>query len=431
MDKHKIYVNLNIIQWNARSIKKKTKAFENLLLKEKIHTAALSETWLHTSTEFNIKNYNVFRIDRESEWGGVAILTHKSIQAQAYDVISCNPGIEIVCVKILNCDCVEYVLSLYCPQDTTTTQNDWDQILSLFNSKTLILGDFNGHHCSWSYKTDRRGTQIFDAIFDNHFAYLNTDEHTRLQMVEGSLRLSSPDLSLVSLDISSKFFWSVTNETLGSDHRVIKLTTQLELDRNLLSKRNFKKANWAAYTSYLEEEFKTFQISHDLQEAYDRFIEYLNKAAKLHIPLIKINLNPETKFLPKPYWNSELSKSVAVRRLALGKLRRNPTPDNLTNLQDSIRESLKLLREVSSVSWCDFCSSLDQSSTVGEIWQKMRWMKGQRALKKCIDNKLADKLLNSLTPDFTCPPTPNLASQNQHLECEITVNEMNKSGKSR
>ncbi|CAG5012491.1 unnamed protein product [Parnassius apollo] len=38
--------------------------------------------------------------------------------------------------------------------------------------------------------------------------------------------------------------------------------------------------------------------------------------------------DPTQHFSPKVYWNTNLSKSVAERRLALALFRKNPTPDN-------------------------------------------------------------------------------------------------------
>lgn len=101
MDKTK-KLQLNIIQWNAQSIKTKLTSFEHLLSTDKIHIAALCETWLDSNFHFRIKEYNVFRKDRQDGYGGVAIVTHRSIRAQFKDLKSSNPGIEVICVKILN-----------------------------------------------------------------------------------------------------------------------------------------------------------------------------------------------------------------------------------------------------------------------------------------------------------------------------------------
>jgi ribonuclease HI len=429
MDKgpKKVCINLNICQWNARSIKPKHREFENLLAQEKVHIIALSETWLEPDSDFTIKNYNIFRKDRDSAYGGVAILTHKSIRAKAHVGPLCtNPDIECICVKISNCSHLENFISVYCPSDVRTTQNEWDHIFSCFNRKTVILGDFNGHHSSWSYKTETRGLQIFNSILENNYAFLNTGEHTRFQLVNGDIRSSSPDLSLASLDIAATFVWSVMKESLGSDHQIIKLYTPLTMNLDLTKKRNFKRADWAAYSAEVNELLSNISVPNDPQNAYNCFVECLYKAAEKHIPIIKVCHNPENKFKPRPYWNPELSKAVARRRLALAEFRRNPTPNNLISLQERISEAQKLIRNAQGESWRTFCSNLNESTSASAVWRHMRWLKGCRSPRRSIDAERAYTLLQSLAPDCVSPPKPTWVSQNDKLEVNITVSEMEK-----
>ncbi|CAH0724590.1 unnamed protein product, partial [Brenthis ino] len=139
------------------------------------------------------------------------------------------------------------------------------------------------------------------------------------------------------------------------------------------AQRNFKKADWKSYTELLERLFLEFNVSNDLQHLYDSFVEIMYLAADIYIPYIITCNNPCSKFTPRPYWNQNLSKSVAERRLALAKFRRNPIPDNLTDLQDKIRLSQLRMRNARSHSWQNMCSSVDESLSLGEVWKKMQW----------------------------------------------------------
>ncbi|CAH2109015.1 unnamed protein product [Euphydryas editha] len=58
-------------------------------------------------------------------------------------------------------------------------------------------------------------------------------------------------------------------------------------------------------------------IHEELQEAYNLFIDEINKAAGKSIPYVKISQDPCSKFTPRPYWNTKLSKAIAERQLAL------------------------------------------------------------------------------------------------------------------
>lgn len=418
-------IKLNIIQWNAQSLRSKLIAFEQFLSQEKIHIAALSETWLTPDISIKVNGYNIYRKDRDGGWGGVAILVHKSIKAVQFNIDSINSGIEMLGIRLYNCDQIQNLISLYCaPLPLRTTQRDWDHLLSTLSSKTLILGDFNGHHTNWSYKTDQRGSQIFDALIDSSFITLNNGQHTRLKLVNNALQKSSPDLSLSSSDIALRLNWVTLSETLGSDHLIIKITSCFNSSTDITKKRNFKLADWSAYKEILESTFTNFVMTNDLQLSYNRFVDYLNIAADSHIPYIKINPNPQSKFAPKPYWNVSISKIVAERRLALSKFRRNPTPNNLTCLQKKVSEAQLIIRKAKDKAWHDYCSSIDASTSQSELWRKLKWFKGYNAPRSHIDKDKANQLLQSLTPDYARPPDPIFTSCNYKLGIPILKQEV-------
>lgn len=417
-------VEINVFQWNAQSLKPKQLAFEHILTESRVLIAVISETWLDPDSRLKINNYNVFRNDREDNYGGICILTHKSITAQICNFIHPNIDIQILQVRVFNCKNIENLVAIYCPQWVQTRRTDWDSIFSQFNNKTLILGDFNAHHITWSYKTDFRGSQIYDSITDSNFLSLNDGSSTRIKLVAGNLQQSAPDISFSTSDIACNFNWQVTNETLGSDHLIIKISSSNMFSPNFLNKRNFKSADWDAYKSYLEEYFTQFNLSGGPQYLYDNFLNHINNAADSYIPKIKINLNPSSKFLSKPYWSPTLSQSVAKRRLALSKFRKNPTPLNLTALKNCIRESQKLIRKAVSDSWKQFCNSVDECTSTTEMWRKMKWLKGNRVQNTYIDENKCGALLNSLCPAYVSPPKPLFNSVNLKLECAITLHEL-------
>ncbi|CAG5013539.1 unnamed protein product [Parnassius apollo] len=153
-------------------------------------------------------------------------------------------------------------------------------------------------------------------------------------------------------------------------------------------------------SSVIEEECAHFEISSNPQEAYDDFITLLFKAAEASIPFIKICLNRKANFIPKPYWNPDLSHAVAERRLALKTFRQNPTPANLNRLQEKTRKAQKLIRNAKSKGWWEFCTSLNEISSASEMWRKMQWLKGYRSAKPQIEKSIAESLLCNLTPDY-------------------------------
>ncbi|KAA5640977.1 hypothetical protein F3G58_33980, partial [Pseudomonas aeruginosa] len=139
--------------------------------------------------------------DRCDGYGGVSIFCHKSIRSQLKQT-NINSGIEIISVRLFNCNYLESIIGIYCPQSVRTTRRDWEAIFSQFTSNTLILGDFNAQHLTWSYKTDSRGSQLFDIVNECNLISLNDGSHTRIKLVAGNLQCSSPDISFASPDIA-------------------------------------------------------------------------------------------------------------------------------------------------------------------------------------------------------------------------------------
>lgn len=416
---------MNIIQWNAGSLEPKLRNLELILSREKIHLAFISETWLSEEDTIRISQYNIFRADREDSYGGVCAITHKSVKITQASHSIRNSEIETLVLKVLNVTGLKNIIIIYCPPSARTTQQDWSHIFELYTSETIIVGDMNGHHTLWSGKNDKRGEYIYQAMFDNDYICLNDGNHTRIRMVNGVLQQSSPDISFASTDIATNFSWSSTNETLGSDHTLIKIRMGFEKSGIHIKKRNFKEAHWDQYTEMLEETFESFSLSGDTQNCYDSFIGAIQSAADSTIPWTKISEDPDTHFKPKPYWNSELSKVIAERRLALAKVRRNPTPDNYKTYKEKLEQAAAHTKRARFEGWAEFCSSVDHETSSADMWRKMRWMKGQTSRNAAVDPSVAENLLHSLTPDSVEEPLPTLSMLPQSiLENSVTLAEL-------
>lgn len=107
---HKNETNINLFQWNSQSLRPKLCSFADLLARENIHIAIISESWLDSESDMTISGYNVYRTDRWDGYGGVAIIVHKSIQAHIHPIYINNTGIEVVCIKLANCKELEHIV---------------------------------------------------------------------------------------------------------------------------------------------------------------------------------------------------------------------------------------------------------------------------------------------------------------------------------
>lgn len=415
---------LNLLQWNAQSLKPKLEEFQLLLLQEHVHIALISETWLAPEFRLNINQYNVYRRDRDDSYGGIAIITHKSIKAQELSVSVNNIGIEILCLRLINGGILEFITLIYCPSSVRTTQAEWDQVFSMFNKKCIILGDFNAHHTDWSYKDDCRGKQIHESALEFGFVSVNDGQPTRLKLVNGRLQKSSPDITFASADVAINCDWSALSENLGSDHIFIKIKIKYQDQLHVSKTRNYKLADWNTYKNIISEHLLHPQERKDVQGLYDYFIQQINRAADNSIPLKKICYSPSNNFRPKGYWCQSISKLVGERRLALTKFRKNPTPINLNNLEAKILEARRAIQKAKSKDWQTFCNSIDHTLSVSQMWNKMRWVKGYKRSKVYVSLESQSELLCSLTPDYVMPPPPCFTSVNQSLESEFSMGEM-------
>ncbi|KAJ2951969.1 hypothetical protein O0L34_g4231 [Tuta absoluta] len=430
MDRSKIKLfKINLLQWNAQSIRPKLTCLEDLLCREKIHIAMISETWLDSMTMLTVSGYNIYRHDRDDGYGGVAIMTHKSIQSHQSILKLRNSGIEVVHVKLLNCPDLHDIVSVYCPSSINTTSADWEELFAKFCSKSLVAGDFNGHHKSWCSRTDSRGTQLWDAALEYGLTFLNDGAATRVKMVDGLLQQSSPDISFTSSDISFKFDWNVANENLGSDHLLVKIRLNYLDSPHYVRKRNLKLAKWNKYTHILTDSFSKIIFNQDsspssIQDMYDLLVKEINKAADHSIPCYKICNNPCSTFVSKPYWGPNLSLLVAQRRLALKDFRRNPIPGNLSRFETKVEECLREFKKAKSESWHEFCDTIDEEMTPSDLWGKMRWMKGYKRKKAHFSDEKQIELLKSLTPDLVTLDKPMFTSPKSPLEIAFTIQEL-------
>ncbi|KAF9797143.1 hypothetical protein SFRURICE_019628, partial [Spodoptera frugiperda] len=413
-----------LFDWNARSLMPKRNEFELLIAQEKAHIALVTETWLEPDTHFNVSGYNTLRRDRPDGYGGLAILIHKSIKVQQCSTYINNPGIEIMSVNLVNCNEIKNIVLVYCPSSVRTCLSDWEQIFSLFSSKCIIAGDFNGHHATWSSKTDARGIQLYDTALDSGFISLNDGNAA---LVDGVAQNTSPDVTFVSTDLSVLLGWRIINENLGSDHLFIKISYKYNSSLNpvvTIKKRNFKLAKWSNYSEALENSLIQTVVPRNVQSLYDNFIEQLNKAADENIPFIKLNSNPSNGFRPKSYWNPNLSRLVAQRRLALKIFRRNPTPNNLSVLEHKTEVAKKAISQEKSKDWRNYCSSVNEQTSSSEMWKRMGWIKGRVSPRLSVSNEHKVELLCSLAPDYVYPKQQQFNSNNAVLEDKFTLQEM-------
>lgn len=91
---------LKILNWNANGLRAKVGELIHFLNKHKIDLAVLTETKLDPNFNLKIRNYNIFRYDRNMRGGGVAILTKNCLPCKLLPHI--NSNIENISIMLEN-----------------------------------------------------------------------------------------------------------------------------------------------------------------------------------------------------------------------------------------------------------------------------------------------------------------------------------------
>lgn len=87
-----------VIEWNSKELKHKTPELTHYLQSQDIDIALSTETILNESDKTNITNYEIYRNDRPTYGGRVAIIIKQSVTHVLIQHL--NTNLEIIGIKI-------------------------------------------------------------------------------------------------------------------------------------------------------------------------------------------------------------------------------------------------------------------------------------------------------------------------------------------
>lgn len=165
--------------WNAQGIVSTLKKvqLEILAAQQKIDIILLCETFLNTHNEFSLRNYKVYRHDRATHGGGVAIAVKEHIKHTIFPIAK-TKSIENISIELSIANSSTIVTAAYSPKYVPQFANDI-KILTSNNHPFILLGDLNAEHVTWNCNNNNTaGNALFALQLIEPFLIFNTNEHT-------------------------------------------------------------------------------------------------------------------------------------------------------------------------------------------------------------------------------------------------------------
>ncbi|CAF0956272.1 unnamed protein product [Didymodactylos carnosus] len=167
-------------------------------------------------------NYNISWEKRTNKWGGVLVAVHRSIPVQKVEVFQ-----HIKNVIVLDIGTAEDKFQLatwYSSPKENLPVKLFDNILKR-NSNTILMGDFNAEHSSWSNSIDNHKAHVL-------YNWLTTKT---LEIVNKFVPTSTRSNATIDLILAPSHMIATTSfsvlPSIGSDHFPIIWTPTIKLHK--------------------------------------------------------------------------------------------------------------------------------------------------------------------------------------------------------
>lgn len=371
-----------IVQWNLCGLRGRLPELQLMSNELKPKLIALQETL------FDDRKYNQLLDKRRYKWyfhagpnpskNGVAIAIDKSIPHKPIEI---KTGLQAVACRTLGKKATTYV-SLYrsITANKMTAQELKDEILNIVEQLPkpfMIMGDLNAHNTEWgSYKTDRWGRAIQEAIDEQGLVIMNNGKRTKISY--NSTKLSAIDITIAS-ECFDALKWDVDSDCRGSDHFPIIITEDNQTNTlDPKPKWNYKRANW--------DKFQTTLISSlSDNDRIETITAKIINAANDSIPKSKPKGDDKV-----PWWNSDVEKCIKDRKKALRKLKKYKHDDQTKvklarKLIKAKTKAEKVISKAKKDSWEQFLSTIDDEVTETRVlWNKIHALEGKTKKKQLI-----------------------------------------------
>ncbi|KAF4527726.1 hypothetical protein B566_EDAN012989 [Ephemera danica] len=412
--------------WNARGLGNKQIELEDFLHCNNIDVCGISEAKFRQTPQQIYKHYNMLYDPHHVTTDGLIILLKRNIPYQHIPLRNYR-NIKILGYNIkINNETFSFILMYSLPNTivhTHTLQQLLNSLYSTNNSTNNIImgGDLNAHHQAWgSLISTPKGQNIVQFIENNDLACLNSGKFTRLG--QPNQRNSAIDITIVSANLIINSHWDTYEDSLGSDH--LPIISKFKKNSNHLNnsnfstpgKRLFKKANWQAFTTELQQRLSHWNEHEPINPStplmYSNFIQHLDQVADSFIPSTSTDKRLQLNHPYNKWWTIECDKAKSNRKEATKKLSRLINALTKEEYDRILSETRNTLRQAKKNGWVKNCNSFNRLTPISEIWQQVKAYQYSAArLQSEKPDKIKPEAFNMhLCPDYV-PTKDEIPSQ--------------------
>ena len=279
---------VNILTWNANSIKEKIDELKIAISNNYYDIVGISEARIDDKYKISTTGYKVYRSDRNSKGGGVALLVNNKIK-HTHCILPRLQNIESVGIEVEFDKFKVVIVQVYVPQNKINNF-DLNKIFSISN-KVIVMGDFNSRRIEWNcFSNNKNGNILIDFCLNKNITIAAPDLPTHYPKVG---RPSIIDFYLIKN--CNNYSNPVTKQILNSDHNpVLLVLNEKILNIKKRSTLDFKNANWINFRKYIDKNINlNFHVKSrdDVDDNLKSFTNLINKAVELNIPIVNYDYN--------------------------------------------------------------------------------------------------------------------------------------------
>ena len=361
--------NLKILQLNIHSVRSKFASLDAAIKQDKYDIIILQETLVN---KFSYSGFQTFTLPCNQENRGLLTLVRSTIPATPINPpIPCGEGVETLAVKVQLLNQTLNVYNIYKQQEGYLELGELFALAA--NEPTFFGGDFNSHHpiLSSPSTTNEAGEHIAHLLEEEtNVALLNNGEATHIR--GGRL-----DLAFLSSWLRDQASWDI-HPTLMSDHYATCTSLQLQPlppPPPPPARWNQEKADWNKFQQSLTLWFSNYAPPQNINQLEADITAAFHAAADASMPKTK---GAKQHYKDSWYYSSEV-KALKNRINRARKLyRKRPCLENRELLQLISRDVHQALATIKTNKWLEWCSQLNQHTSLSQLWQSLKRVAGKK-----------------------------------------------------